>query len=91
MVLGPRGINLSLPDVDLKSDEVPSGLAERVAFFAARGNMVSARRIISESLQANDAEGFRLQCILAIKNSDWPAVWKAMEAHLRETKRSNLP
>lgn len=85
------GINLSLPDVDLKSDEVPTGLAERVAFFAARGNMVSARRIISESLQANDAEGFRLQCILAIKNSDWPAVWKAMEAHLRETKRSNLP
>ncbi|MEN9469159.1 MAG: hypothetical protein RL630_892 [Verrucomicrobiota bacterium] len=87
-------IDLSLPKLtpeQLAQKTPPPGLAESVAYYTAQGNHVSARRLIAESLQAKDAEGFRLQCALAIQVGDWPTAWKAMEGLLSRTNRSNLP
>jgi hypothetical protein len=66
-------------------------LAETVSSLALRGNLVTARRMIQESIQSREPEGIRLQCILAMMSNDWAAAWKSMEAYLRETKRGNLP
>jgi hypothetical protein len=87
-------IDLSLPVLtpeQLAQRNPPPGLAECVAYYTAQGNHVSARRIIAESIQAKEAEGFRLQCALAIQVGDWPTAWKAMEGILSRTNRSNLP
>jgi hypothetical protein len=62
-----------------------------VAYYLGQQNHVTARRIIAESIQAKDAEGYRLQCALAVRVGDWPAAWKAMEGLLSRTNRSNLP
>ena len=87
-------IDLGLPNLSaqqLAAREAPSGLAESVAYYLAQQNHVTARRIISESIQAKDAEGYRLQCALAVRINDWPAAWKAMEGFLSRTNRANLP
>ncbi len=87
-------IDLELPKITPEAEaatEPPLCLANRVAYFAARGNLVSARRMISESTQAREPEGFRLQCVLALRAGDWPSAWKAMESYLRLTKRGDLP
>jgi hypothetical protein len=87
-------IDLSLPKLtpeQLAQKTPPPGLAESVAYYTAQGNHVSARRLIAESLQAKDVEGFRLQCALAIQVGDWPTAWKAMEGLLSRTNRANLP
>jgi hypothetical protein len=87
-------IDLNLPKLtpeQLAQKTPPPGLAESVAYYTAQGNHVSARRLIAESLLAKDAEGFRLQCALAIQVGDWPTAWKAMEGLLSRTNRSNLP
>ena len=81
----------SLPAEQLARRDPPSGLAESVAYFMAQGNHVSARRMIAESIQSKDAEGYRLQCALAVKLGDWPAAWKSMEGYLSRTNRANLP
>lgn len=88
------GIDLRLPTLtpgQLAQKSPPPGLAEAVAYYTAQGNHVSARRLIAESLQSKDAEGYRLQCALAIQVGDWPAAWKAMEGLLSRTNRGNLP
>jgi len=87
------GIDLKLPVLDAEAlqQEMPSDLAGQVAYFAQRGNTVSARRVVLESAQAHQPEGFRLQCLLAMQKGEWPGAWQAMEGYLRETKRSNLP
>ena len=72
-------------------EDTSMSLAETISSLALRGNLVSARRMIQESIQAREPEGLRLQCILAIKSNDWASAWKSMEAYLRETKRGNLP
>jgi hypothetical protein len=87
-------IDLSLPELPpevLKSEEPPRDLALRVAYFAAKGNPVTARREVAESAQANQPEGLRLRCILALQAGDASGAWSAMEAYLRETKRGSLP
>ena len=87
-------IDLSLPELPpeaLKSENPPRELALRVAYFAAKGNPVTARREVAESAQANQPEGLRLRCILALQAGDAAGAWSAMEAYLRETKRGNLP
>ena len=87
-------IDLNLPVLtpeQLAQRYPPPGIAESVAYYTAQGNHVSARRIISESTQAKEAEGFRLQCALAIEVGDWPTAWKAMEGILSQTQRGNLP
>jgi hypothetical protein len=87
-------IGLGLPTLtpeQLASREAPSGLAENVVYYLAQQNHVTARRMIAESIQAKDAEGYRLQCALAVKVGDWPAAWKAMEGLLSRTSRANLP
>jgi hypothetical protein len=87
-------IDLTLPALDaasLQKPEMPADLAGQVAYFAQRGNTVSARRVVLESAQARQPEGFRLQCVLAIKKGDLAGAWQAMEGYLRETKRGNLP
>jgi hypothetical protein len=87
-------IDLNLPTLtpeQLAKRNPPSGLAESVAYYTAQGNHVSARRMIAESTQAKEAEGFRLQCALAIQVGDWPTAWKAMEGLLSRTNRFNLP
>jgi len=87
-------IDLGLPNLtpeQLSSRETPSGLAESVAYYLAQQNHVTARRIIAESIQAKDAEGYRLQCALAVRVGDWPAAWKAMEGLLSRTGRARLP
>jgi hypothetical protein len=83
-------IDLKLPEPK-NPEETSMSLAETVSSLALRGNLVSARRMIQESIQAPEPEGLRLQCILAIKSNDWASAWKSMEAYLRETKRGNLP
>ena len=83
-------IDLSLPEPET-SDDTSMNLAETVSSLALRGNLVTARRMIQESIQAREPEGLRLQCILAMKANDWASAWKSMEAYLRETKRGNLP
>jgi len=88
------GIDLSLPELDegqLAAPEPPMGLDASVAYYFARGNPVSARRMIAESVLAKDAEGYRLQCALAVRSEDWEAAWKAMQGLLGATKRSGLP
>jgi hypothetical protein len=88
------GIDLSLPKLDeaqLAAAEPPMGLAPSVAYYFAKGNPVSARRMIAESIQARDAEGYRLQCALAVRSGDWEAAWKAMQGLLAVTQRSGLP
>lgn len=75
-------IDISLPDANPAADE-PTDLAGRVAYYLAKGNPVSARRIIAESALAKEAEGLRLQAAVAIKDGDWPTAWKALEGHLR--------
>ena len=87
-------IDLGLPNLtpeQLSSRETPSGLAESVAYYLAQQNHVTARRIIAESIQAKDAEGYRLQCALAVRVGDWPAAWKSMEGLLSRTGRARLP
>jgi O-antigen ligase len=87
-------IDLNLPKLtpeQLAQKTPPPGLAESVAYYTAQGNHVSARRLIAESLQAKEAEGFRLQCALAVQVGDWPTAWKAMEGLLSRTNRANLP
>jgi hypothetical protein len=87
-------IDLGLPALDaeqLARREPPFGLAESVSYFMAQGNHVSARRLIAESIQSKEAEGYRLQCALAVRLGDWPAAWKAMEGFLSRTQRANLP
>lgn len=87
-------IDLELPRLDaetLQGAEPPYDLAEMVAWFVARGNVVSARRMVSESAQARQPEGLRLKCILAVQGGDWGGAWEAMEGYLRETKRGDLP
>jgi hypothetical protein len=83
-------IDLSLPEPET-SDDTSMNLAGMVSSLALRGNLVTARRMIQESIQAREPEGLRLQCILAMKANDWASAWKSMEAYLRETKRGNLP
>ena len=87
-------IDLALPVATheaLQSDEPPSDLAARVAYFVAKGNSVTARREVAESALSNQPEGLRLRCILALQAGDGAAAWAAMDAYLRETKRGNLP
>lgn len=87
-------IDLSLPELSteiLKSENPPREIALRVAYFVAKGNSVTARREVAESAQANQPEGLRLRCILALQSGDAAGAWSAMEAYLRETKRGNLP
>jgi len=87
-------IDLNLPTLtpeQLAQRNPPPGLAESVAYYISQSNHVSARRMIAESIQAKEAEGFRLQCALAIQVADWPAAWKAMEGYLSRTNRANLP
>ena len=87
-------IDLSLPELPpevLKSENPPRELALRVAYFVAKGNSVTARREVAESAQANQPEGLRLRCILALQSGDAAGAWSAMEAYLRETKRGSLP
>jgi hypothetical protein len=62
-----------------------------VAFYFAKGNPVSARRMIAESVLAKEPEGHRLQCVLAVRTGDWEAAWIAMQALLAATNRSGLP
>lgn len=81
-------INLTLPEV---TADLPPDLAGQVAYYASKGNMVSAKRMIAESIQSQNAEGYRLQCILAVKTSDWPLAWRSMEGYLRETKKGDFP
>jgi hypothetical protein len=87
-------IDLSLPVLSseaLQSDEPPLDLADRVAFFVAKGNSVTARREAAESAQSKQPDGLRLRCILALQAGDAAAAWSAMDAYLRETKRGNFP
>lgn len=87
-------INLSLPELPpevLAAGDPPAGLSDRVAYFVARGNSVTARREVAESAQSKQPEGLRLRCILALEAGDAPAAWSAMENYLRETKRGDLP
>jgi len=84
------GIDLSLPQVDASGPE-PAELAARVAYYLAKGNPVSARRMVSESAMAKDAEGLRLQCALAAAGNDWQSAWKALDAYLRVEKKQDLP
>lgn len=87
-------IDLSLPELgesQLAADEPPMGLAESVAYYFTNGNPVSARRMIAESVMAKDAEGYRLQCALAVRSGDWESAWRAMESLLGATNRSGLP
>jgi hypothetical protein len=83
-------IDLKLPEPK-NPEDISMSLAETVAALAMRGNLVSARRMIQESVQAKEPEGLRLQCILAMMSNDWASAWKSMEAYLRETNRGNLP
>ncbi len=83
-------IDLNLPEPKA-SDDASMNLAETVSSLAQRGNLVTARRMVQESIQEREPEGFRLQCILAMASHDWAAAWKSMEAYLRETKRGHLP
>lgn len=83
-------IDLKLPEPK-NSGDTSLNLAETVASLALRGNLVSARRMIQESIQAREPEGIRLQCILAMMSNDWAAAWKSMEAYLRETKEAIYP
>ncbi|MCX6974663.1 MAG: O-antigen ligase family protein [Verrucomicrobia bacterium] len=83
-------IDLKLPEPK-NSEETSMSLAETVATLAMRGNLVSARRMIQESVQVKEPEGLRLQCILAMMSNDWASAWKSMDAYLRETNRGNLP
>lgn len=89
-VVSRYGIELSLPGVDAAGPE-PRELAERAAYYLAKGNPVSARRIVSESAQAKDPEGLRLQCALAVESGDWPGAWKALEGYLRAEGKQDLP
>ena len=87
-------IDLSLPELSeeqLAQSEPPMGLAPSVAYYFAKGNSVSARRMIAESIQAREPEGHRLQCALAVRAGDWEAAWKAMQSLLATTNRSGLP
>lgn len=81
-------INLTLPEV---TGDLPPDLAGQVAYYAVKGNLLSAKRMIEESIQSQNAEGFRLQCILAIKSSDWLLAWRSLEGYLRETKKGDFP
>ena len=83
-------IDLKLPEPK-NPEDISMSLAETVAALAMRGNLVSARRMIQESVQVKEPEGLRLQCILAMMSNDWASAWKSMEAYLRETNRGNLP
>jgi hypothetical protein len=83
-------IDLKLPEPK-NPEDISMSLAETVAALAMRGNLVSARRMIQESVQAKEPEGLRLQCILAMMSNDWASAWKSMDAYLRETNRGNLP
>jgi hypothetical protein len=88
------GIDLSLPETteeELARGEPPPGLAQSVAFYFAKGNPVSARRMIAESVLAKEPEGHRLECAIAVRTGDWEAAWKAMQALLAATNRSGLP
>ncbi len=84
------GIDLSLPQVDASGPE-PTQLAARVAFYLAKGNPVSARRMVSESAMAKEPEGFRIQCALAAAGNDWQSAWKALEGYLRAERKQDLP
>ena len=87
-------LDLSLPVLDshvLEGTDPPVDLSARVAYFVARGNSVTARREVAESAQANQPEGLRLRCILALKAGDAQAAWSALQAYLNETKRGNFP
>jgi hypothetical protein len=88
------GIELSLPVVSaeaLQSGEIPTDLSSRVAYFVAKGNVVTARREAAESARSNQPEGLRLQCILALQAGDAKAAWSALEGYLKQTKRENFP
>ena len=84
------GIDLSLPVVDAQGPE-PDPLAERVAYYLAKGNPVSARRMVSESAMAKESEGLRLQCALAVQADDWAGAWKSLEGYLRAENKHNFP
>jgi O-antigen ligase len=88
------GIDLSMPiapEEVLAGERPPADLAEQVAYHLARNNPVSARRMVNESAEAREAEGLRLRCLLMVRAGDWTEAWKAMEAYLRQTGRSQLP
>lgn len=89
-VVARYGIDLSLPKVDPAAAE-PADLAGRAAYYLAKGNPVSARRIVSESVLAKEPEGLRLQCALAADSGDWAGAWKALEGYLRADRKADLP
>jgi hypothetical protein len=85
-------LDLSLPTLapeQLDSSQPPFELAEQVSWFFARGNSVSARRIVAEAVEAGQLEGLRVQCALAIQSGNWEAAWPALDKYLRETKRAD--
>lgn len=85
-------LDLSLPTLtpkQLDSSQPPFELAEQVSWFFARGNSVSARRIVAEAVEAGQLEGLRVQCALAIQSENWEAAWQALDKYLREMKRAD--
>ncbi|MEI8294064.1 MAG: O-antigen ligase family protein [bacterium] len=85
-------LSLSMPGDDvLHAPGPPSDLAGRVAYFIAKGNPVTARREVMESAQAQEPEGLRLRCILALQGGHFEEAWTAIESYLQETKRGHLP
>ena len=86
------GVDLSLPELSpeqIDSSQPPYELAEQVAWFLARKNAVSARRVVAEAAAAGQLEGLRVQCALAVQSGDWQAAWQALDKYLRETKRAD--
>jgi hypothetical protein len=86
------GVDLSLPELSpeqIDSSQPPYELAEQVAWFLARKNAVSARRVVAEAAAAGQLEGLRVQCALAVQSGDWQAAWQALDNYLRETKRAD--
>jgi hypothetical protein len=88
------GVDLSLPELTPEqagSSQEPFGLAEQAAWYFARGNPVSARRIVAEAAAAGQLEGLRVQCALAVKAGDWETAWRALDKYLRESKKADYP
>lgn len=88
------GVDLSLPELapeQAGSSQEPFGLAEQAAWYFAKGNSVSARRIVAEAAAAGQLEGLRVQCALAVKAGDWETAWRALDKYLRESKKADYP
>lgn len=87
-----KKLDLALPTLtsaQLDSSQPPFELAEQVSWFFARGNSVSARRIVAEAAESGQLEGLRVQCALAIQSGDWEAAWRALDKYLRETNQAD--